>query len=78
MNANRKLDCIGLFCPMPIIKTRQELQTMKPGEVLEITADDPGFEKDLPAWCAMTGEKFLGIEKKGRILAGYVMKQVKP
>jgi len=75
MNSNKTLDCIGLFCPMPIVKTKQELAKMKSGEVLEILADDPGFEKDLPAWCNMTGEKFLGLEKEGKILKGYVMKK---
>lgn len=75
MNSNKTLDCIGLFCPMPIVKTKQELAKMNSGEVLEILADDPGFEKDLPAWCNMTGEKFLGLEKEGKILKGYVMKK---
>lgn len=75
MKSDKTLDCIGLFCPMPIIKTNLELKTMKPGQVLEILADDPGFEKDLPAWCKMTGEMFLGMEKEGDILKGYVKKK---
>jgi TusA-related sulfurtransferase len=75
MKSDKTLDCAGLFCPMPIVKTRQEMEQMKSGQVLEITADDPGFEKDLPHWCAMTGEKFLGMEREGKILKGYVMKK---
>lgn len=75
MKSDKTLDCIGLFCPMPIVKTRQEINRMKSGQVLEITADDPGFEKDLPNWCSMTGEKFLGMERNGEILKGYVMKK---
>jgi len=60
---------------MPIAKTRQEIDKMASGEILEILADDPGFESDLPAWCKMTGEKCLGIEKEGNILKGYVQKK---
>lgn len=60
---------------MPVVKTKLELEMMKSGEVLEIVADDPGFEKDLPAWCEMTGEKFLEIKKDGSIIKGYVMKK---
>lgn len=75
MNANQTLDCVGLFCPMPIAKTKQELDKLKSGEVLEVLADDPGLEKDLPAWCKLTGNEFLGIEKEGRILKGYVRKK---
>jgi TusA-related sulfurtransferase len=75
MKFDKSLDCIGLFCPMPIIKTKQEIANMKSGEVLEILADDPGFEQDLPAWCQMTGEMFLGIEKEGNVTKGYVGKK---
>ena len=75
MKADKTLDCTGLFCPMPIVRTKTELDAMKPGEVLEIEADDPGFEKDLPAWCKMTGEIFLGIKKEGNIIKGYVKKK---
>ena len=40
---------------MPIVRTKQEMEGMQPGEILEIMADDPGFEKDIPAWCALSG-----------------------
>lgn len=75
MKPNKTLDCLGLFCPMPVVRTKLELETIKSGEILEIIADDPGFKKDLPAWCEMAEEKFLGIEREGNILKGYVMKK---
>jgi len=75
MNSDRMLDCIGLFCPMPIARTKQELDKMNPGQVLEIMADDPGFEKDLPAWCRMTGEILIGMEKENGLFKGYVKKK---
>jgi TusA-related sulfurtransferase len=75
MKIDKKLDCIGLFCPMPVVKTKLELEKMKSGEVLEVIADDPGFEKDFPAWCEISGEEFLGIEKEGNLIKGYVRKK---
>lgn len=75
MKIDKTLDCIGLFCPMPIVKTKLELETMKPGEVLEIVSDDSGFEKDLPAWCNLSDEEFLEIKKEGNIVKGYVKKK---
>jgi len=48
---------------------------MNPGQVLEIMADDPGFEKDLPAWCRMTGEILIGMEKENGLFKGYVKKK---
>lgn len=75
MKINSTLDCIGLFCPMPIVKTKEELDKMKSGDILEIIADDPGFEKDLPAWCKMTGNRFLEMRKENNLLKGYVQKK---
>jgi tRNA 2-thiouridine synthesizing protein A len=74
MKADKSVDCTGLFCPMPIVRTKQEMQGLKPGEILEIVADDPGFEKDLPAWCGLSGEKFLEIKREGPLFTGYVEK----
>lgn len=75
MKIDKTLDCIGLFCPMPVVKTKLELETMNPGEVLEIISDDQGFEKDLPAWCKLSGEEFLEIKKERNIVKGYVKKK---
>jgi len=75
MKADRTIDCTGLFCPMPIVKVKREITKMKPGEILEIIADDPGFEKDLPSWCAMSGEIFLSLKKDGPIITGYIQKK---
>ncbi len=75
MKIDQTIDCIGVFCPMPIIKTKLALDVMKSGEVLEILADDAGFEKDLPAWCSSSGEKFIEIKKEGSTIKGYVMKK---
>ncbi|MBI5417651.1 sulfurtransferase TusA family protein [Candidatus Poribacteria bacterium] len=75
MEINKILDCVGLFCPMPIIKTKMELENMQSGEVLEILADDPGFIKDLPAWCKMSDAKFLEIKNENGVIKGYIMKK---
>jgi len=75
MKADKSIDCTGLFCPMPIVRTKQEMTGMKPGEVLEIVADDPGFADDLPAWCGLTGEKFIEIKEEGPLFTGYVEKK---
>ena len=75
MKIDKTLDCIGLFCPIPVVKTKLELENMKSDEVLEIIADDPGFEKDLPVWCSMSGENFLEIKKEGPLIKGYVSKK---
>jgi len=57
------LDCVGLACPMPIFKTTNKIKEMKPGQILEVQSDDDGIEKDMPAWCKMTGNEYLGLIK---------------
>jgi tRNA 2-thiouridine synthesizing protein A len=60
MTANvHKLDTRGLSCPLPILKTRKALATLVSGEVLEITATDPGSVKDLDAFCSQTGNEMI-------------------
>jgi tRNA 2-thiouridine synthesizing protein A len=75
MKADRTLDCVGLYCPMPIAKTAMEIKKMKTGETLEIIADDQGIKMDMPAWCKTTGNECLGIEESGGEIKVYVKKK---
>jgi tRNA 2-thiouridine synthesizing protein A len=75
MKADQTLDCVGLYCPMPIVKTSQKMKELKPGEVLEIVADDKGIKQDMPAWCQTTGNECLGIEEAGGEIKVYVKKK---
>jgi tRNA 2-thiouridine synthesizing protein A len=61
--ANQILDCIGLYCPMPVIRTKEEMDKLAVGETLEVLADDSAAEEDLKAWAKRTGQKILKIEK---------------
>ena len=61
--ADQVLDCIGLYCPMPIIRTKEEMDKLAVGEILEVLADDSAAEEDLKAWAKRTGQKILEIEK---------------
>jgi TusA-related sulfurtransferase len=72
--ADRKLDCIGLFCPMPILKTRDAIKQMTPGQVLEMTSDDPASEADMQSWVARTGHELLEIDKLGAVFRFVVRK----
>ncbi|MDD5289431.1 MAG: sulfurtransferase TusA family protein [Dehalococcoidales bacterium] len=76
MKSDKTLDCVGLYCPMPIFKTAQKVKEMKPGEVLEVVADDKGIKKDMPAWCNTTGNECLGMEEKDGEIKVYVKKKL--
>lgn len=72
--ADRKIDCLGLFCPMPIVKTREALLGMAKGQILEITSDDPGSEADMKSWSTRTGNDLLRMEKDGAVFRFFVRK----
>lgn len=65
--AAQVLDCTGLQCPLPVIKTAQAIKGMEPGQVLELLATDPGVEPDMQAWSSRTGNELLGIERDGDV-----------
>jgi len=61
------LDCKGMQCPLPVIKTAQAIKGIEPGQVLELLATDPGVEPDMKAWTSRTGNELLGIEREGDV-----------
>ena len=72
MKADQQLDCMGLYCPMPIYETSKKIKELKIGEVLEVIADDQGIKKDMPAWAETTGNELLGIEEEGGEIRSYI------
>lgn len=72
--ADRRLDCLGLFCPMPILKTREALKPMAVGEVLEMLSDDPASEADMQSWTQRTGHELLDVVKDGAVFRFLVRK----
>jgi tRNA 2-thiouridine synthesizing protein A len=66
------LDCTGLSCPLPVIKTAQAIKGIEVGQVLELLATDPGVEPDMKAWTTRTGHELLGIERDGDVFHVYV------
>ena len=69
------LDCIGLYCPTPVFNTRQEMDKLATGEILEVLADDPAAEEDLKAWAKRTGQKMLEIEKTNEGMRFLILKE---
>ena len=72
--ADWKLDCVGLFCPMPILKTRDALKGMVVGQTLEMLSDDPASEADMKSWTTRTGHELVVIEKDGPVFRFLVRK----
>lgn len=65
MEPDKVLDCIGLYCPEPIFRTRLALDEMKVGELLEVTADDPAAEEDIKRLVNRLGHELINLESEG-------------
>lgn len=62
INAKVSLNACGLQCPGPIKRVFEEMGKMQDGEILEVKASDPGFSKDIKAWCERTNNTLLKSE----------------
>ncbi len=63
---DQTLDAKGLSCPMPLLRTKKAIGSIKAGQILEVLGTDPGSKNDLPGWCDRSGHTFLGtIEGDG-------------
>ncbi len=60
----RELDCLGLYCPEPVFRTRQEIDKLAVGQVLEVVADDPAAEEDIKRLVKRLGHQLLEVRKE--------------
>jgi tRNA 2-thiouridine synthesizing protein A len=59
------IDCTGMRCPMPVIELTRRLEEVEVDQVIGMYADDPAARADVPAWCRLRGQKFLGARQQG-------------
>lgn len=82
IQADKVVDCLGLSCPMPILRTKKAIEEIEPGQVLEIRATDRGSLADMKGWAKSTGHEYLGYLERDNMLIHYVRKadpkEVKP
>lgn len=72
----KSIDTVGLFCPLPIVRLKKEIENIEVNSVIELLSDDPGVLEDIPAWCKETGNKLLSLQKKeDNLFIAYVMKE---
>jgi len=58
------LDARGLSCPMPLLKTKLELNRMQTGDILEVLASDSGSARDIPAFLELSRHELVSLEER--------------
>jgi len=52
-------DAGAMGCGELILELRFRVDTLRPGQIMKLTARDPGAPADIPAWCRMTGHALI-------------------
>lgn len=74
LEPDHSIDTTGFLCPIPVLKTSEQLKQLNAGDVLEVISDDPGIKKDLPAWCEANNQTLLDLREQEGDFRGYVRK----
>ncbi len=74
ISPDAELDCVGLFCPVPIARTKEEIENIELGQVLKVEADDPAVEEDIARWAKRAGHQVLKFEKSGNLITFWIKK----
>jgi tRNA 2-thiouridine synthesizing protein A len=74
IDPDQVLDCRGLLCPLPVIRTSNAIKGLAVGQVLELLATDPGSKPDMLAWAKQTGHELLEVREDGGIFRFLVRK----
>jgi tRNA 2-thiouridine synthesizing protein A len=75
MHAHKELDARGLNCPLPILKAKKALADMISGEVLKVTATDPGSMRDFQAFSKQTGNELLKQDQAEKEFVHYLKRR---
>jgi len=74
MNFDVELDCKGLSCPMPVLKTKKKLDEMQVGQVLKMISTDAGSKSDVSALVKRTGHELVDVQEAGREFTFFIKK----
>jgi len=71
------LDACGLCCPGPLMQVKASMGDLKDGQILKVSASDPGFYEDIKAWCKRTNNELLDVSKTGGNINAFIKKNTK-
>jgi TusA-related sulfurtransferase len=72
-----ELDCRGMVCPRPIIELARHVEDVPIGELLAVVAEDPAARYDVPAWCRMREQEYVGADTAADGVARYVVRRLR-
>ncbi len=77
MDADVELDCRGMRCPLPIIRLARLIADVEIGQTVAVVADDPAARPDVPAWCRMRTQEYVGEDTAPDGIPRYVVRRLR-
>jgi NADPH-dependent 2,4-dienoyl-CoA reductase/sulfur reductase-like enzyme/peroxiredoxin family protein/rhodanese-related sulfurtransferase/TusA-related sulfurtransferase len=74
-NYDKALDACGLCCPGPLIQVKASIDDLNEGQILKVTASDPGFYEDIKSWCTKTNNELLDLRKEKGMVYAFIKKK---
>jgi tRNA 2-thiouridine synthesizing protein A len=76
MDADLELDCRGQVCPLPVIELARRIGEVEIGGVVAVVSDDAAAAYDVPAWCRMRDQEYLGSEQAPDGVPRYLVRRL--
>ena len=74
-NYDKSLDACGLCCPGPLIQVKASIDELNVGQILKVTASEPGFYDDIKSWCNKTNNELIDLRKEKGMVYAFIKKQ---
>ena len=76
MDTDLDLDCRGMLCPLPVIELGKRYADVPVGGLVAVLADDVAARTDIPAWCRMRGQEYVGEDTADDGAPCYLVRRV--
>ena len=74
--ADLELDCREMVCPLPVIELARRIGEVEVGQVVAVVARDSAARVDVPAWCRMRGQEYVGEQAASDGTPAYLVRRV--
>lgn len=74
LDYDKSLDACGLCCPGPLMQVKASMDDLTDGQILKVTASDPGFYEDIKAWCQRTNNELVDLNRAKSTITAFIKK----
>lgn len=75
LRADLSVDIVHLMCPIHLLELNEAIKRIEPGQILELITDYERALEDVPRWCEVFGQEFIGLREDGEIYKFYIRRK---